>query len=101
MASASVPSGFRRFHGLTVPESFTPAPNTSESREVVYGSIINTARAFMRFQDLDITVEGAENYPTDSGAMIVVNHTGYFDFVYSGIPAYLNGRRLVRFMAKQ
>lgn len=101
MASAPVPSGFRRLHGFTVPDSFTPAPNTAESREVVYSSIINTARAFMRFQKLDITVEGAENYPTETGAMIVVNHTGYFDFVYSGVPAFLNGGRLVRFMAKQ
>ena len=52
-------------------------------------------------QRLDVEIIGAENIPAEGGAMIAVNHTGYWDFVYGGIPAHFNGRRLVRFMAKK
>lgn len=96
------PTKFTKYRGFTVPASFRPAAKTAEAKEWFYGrTIIPTAQAYMRFQGLDITVEGAEHMPTDGGAMVAVNHTGYFDFVYGGIPAYLNGRRLVRFMAKK
>lgn len=93
---------FKKFKGFTVPADYRPAPPTAEAKEWFYGgTILRVARAYMRFQGLDITVEGAENMPLEGGAMVAVNHTGYFDFVYGGIPAFLHGRRLVRFMAKQ
>ena len=95
-------SKYTKIKGFTVPKSFAPAPLTAEAKEWFYGrTILPAAIGYMRFQGLDITVEGAENMPVDGGAMVPVNHTGYFDFVYGGIPAFLNGRRLVRFMAKK
>ena len=95
-------SKYTKIKGFTVPKSFRPAALTAEAKEWFYGrTILPAAITYMRFQGLDITVEGAENMPVDGGAMVAVNHTGYFDFVYGGIPAFLNGRRLVRFMAKK
>lgn len=94
--------GWKMLYGFRVPAGFREPAKTDEAKEWFYGgTILRVARAYMRFQGLDITVEGAENMPVDGGAMVAVNHTGYFDFVYGGIPAYLNGRRLVRFMAKK
>ncbi|APT91516.1 hypothetical protein CSPHI_11705 [Corynebacterium sphenisci DSM 44792] len=101
MSKRPVPAGYRRDRGFLVPESFRPAPPTEEAREPFYSWVIRTARRYMRFQGLEMTVDGAEHYPVDSGAMIVGNHTGYFDFVHFGVPAFLNGGRLVRFMAKK
>ena len=33
--------------------------------------------------------------------MVAINHTGYLDFTLAGIPAFLQGKRKVRFMAKK
>ena len=52
-------------------------------------------------QNLDVRIVAPENIPATGGAMIAINHTGYWDFVYGGIPAHFNGNRLVRFMAKK
>ncbi len=53
-------------------------------------------------QGLRITVTGVENLPTSGGAVIAINHTGYLDFTFAGLPAYQQGLgRKVRFMAKQ
>lgn len=95
--------GWKKMFGIfRVPADYEAPPLTEEAREWFYGgTILRVARLFMGFQGLDITVEGAENIPVDGGAVIPVNHTGYLDFVYGGIPAFLNGRRLVRFMAKK
>ena len=93
---------YTKIRGFAVPKSFRSAPLTDEAKEVLYGRItLPVAIAYMRFQGLDITADGAEHMPVDGGAMVAVNHTGYFDFVYAGIPAFLNGRRLIRFMAKK
>ncbi|WP_448852606.1 lysophospholipid acyltransferase family protein [Corynebacterium sp. 335C] len=93
---------WKTLHGFRVPAGYSEPEKTDEAKEWFYGGLIlRVARWYMRFQGLDITVEGSENMPVDGGAMVAVNHTGYFDFVYGGIPAYLNGRRLVRFMAKK
>lgn len=93
---------YKVIRGFKVPTSFEPAPDTKEAKEWFYGGmILPFAVNYLRFQGLDMTVEGAEKIPTTGGAIIVSNHTGYFDFVYDGIPAFLNGKRLVRFMSKQ
>ena len=76
-------------------------PRTAEWREPFYRGIIEIAKGFLTFQGLKMTIHGAENMPTEGGAMIACNHLGYFDFIYDGIPAHLHGRRLVRFMAKK
>lgn len=88
---------------IHLPDDFTPAPKHREAKELVYGRIIiPLAKLWMKYvQRLDVEIIGAENIPAEGGAMIAVNHTGYWDFVYGGIPAHFNGRRLVRFMAKK
>ena len=56
----------------------------------------------MKFgQRLQFFVKNPEKVPREGGAMLAVNHTGYWDFVYGPIPAHFNGGRLVRFMAKK
>lgn len=70
--------------------------------EPVYGTVIQIARMVWRIQGLKITVSGAENLPKTGGAVIAINHTGYLDFTFAGLPAYQQGLgRKVRFMAKQ
>ncbi len=70
--------------------------------EPVYGTIIQLARLVWRAQGLKITVSGVEHVPTSGGAVIAINHTGYLDFTFAGLPAYEQGLgRKVRFMAKQ
>ena len=70
--------------------------------EPVYGTVINLARCVWRLQGLKFTVTGVENLPVTGGAVIAINHTGYFDFTFAGLPAFRQGRgRKVRFMAKR
>ncbi len=70
--------------------------------EPVYGTVIQLARLVWRIQGLKITVAGVENSPKSGGAVLAINHTGYLDFTFAGLPAYKqrHGRK-VRFMAKQ
>ncbi len=70
--------------------------------EPAYATCILLARTIWRLQGLKITVSGAENLPTSGGAVVAINHTGYLDFTFAGLPAYQQGLgRKVRFMAKQ
>ena len=65
--------------------------------EPVYGTIIKLARLTWRLQGLRFTVIGVENLPAAGGAVIAINHTGYFDFTFAGLPAFQQGlRRKVR-----
>lgn len=84
-------------------KDFTPSSGHPESKEPVYGrTIIPLAKLWMKFgQRLQVFVKNPENIPREGGAMIAVNHTGYWDFIYAPIPAHFNGGRLVRFMAKK
>lgn len=67
-----------------------------------YRTIARIARVAWRLQGLKITVTGAENLPASGGAVIAINHTGYLDFTFAGLPAYsLRPTRWVRFMAKK
>lgn len=86
-----------------LPATFTAPRKHRENSEMPYGRIIvPLAKAWMRWvQRLEVVILHPENIPTEGGAMIAVNHTGYWDFVYGGIPAHFNGGRLVRFMAKK
>lgn len=47
-----------------------------------------------------LDVVGAEHIPRTGGAVLAINHTSYLDFALGGVPADRQGRRLVRFMAK-
>ena len=70
--------------------------------EPVYGTVIALVRTVWRVQGLRFTVIGQENMPATGGAVIAINHTGYLDFTFAGLPAYQQHRaRKVRFMAKQ
>ena len=69
--------------------------------EPVYGSVIRIALGLWAAEGLKFEVTGAENVPRTGGAVIALNHTGYMDFTYAGLPAWINGKRKVRFMAKK
>lgn len=70
--------------------------------EPVYGTVIQLARFMWRVQGLRITVTGVDNIPASGGGVVAINHTGYLDFTFAGLPAYKQGLgRKVRFMAKQ
>ncbi|MEO6019927.1 MAG: lysophospholipid acyltransferase family protein, partial [Knoellia sp.] len=68
--------------------------------EPVYTPVINTARLVFAAQGLKFRIEGEDNVPLTGGAVMAINHTGYFDFTYAGLAA-LKSKRLVRFMAKK
>jgi 1-acyl-sn-glycerol-3-phosphate acyltransferase len=68
--------------------------------EPVYRGVIAFARSLFAAQGLRITIRGQENVPRAGGAVMAINHTGYFDFTYAGLSALRSGR-LVRFMAKK
>lgn len=68
--------------------------------EPLYFSIIGVARTLFFLEGLKFTVKGAENIPATGGAVLAVNHTGYMDFTYAGLPVR-TPRRYIRFMAKQ
>lgn len=78
------------------------ADHPEESKERFYnGFIIRVLKAVLRAQGIKVTVIGAENLPTIGGALLAMNHTGYYDFIFGEIPGHVRGRRLVRFMAKK
>ncbi|MCX5042272.1 1-acyl-sn-glycerol-3-phosphate acyltransferase [Aldersonia sp. NBC_00410] len=66
----------------------------------VYRTAIGLARAVFFLQGLTFTVHGAENVPAKGGAVIAINHTGYMDFTYAGLPVR-TPKRYIRFMAKK
>lgn len=68
--------------------------------EPVYTPVIGFARLLFAAQGLKMTLSGLEHVPATGGAVMAVNHTGYFDFTYAGL-AGVEAGRLVRFMAKK
>ncbi|MFZ2175689.1 MAG: lysophospholipid acyltransferase family protein [Rhodococcus sp. (in: high G+C Gram-positive bacteria)] len=68
--------------------------------EPVYRTIIGIARTVFAFEGLKFTVKGEEHIPASGGAVIAINHTGYMDFTYAGLPVR-SVKRYVRFMAKK
>jgi 1-acyl-sn-glycerol-3-phosphate acyltransferase len=68
--------------------------------EFPYTPVLGLARTVFFLQGLRFTLVGEENVPTVGGAVMAINHTGYFDFTYAGLAAR-RSRRLVRFMAKK
>jgi len=94
---------FTKRAGFYVPRELPEVPDHPvEATERPYnGIIIPIAKALMKAQGIRLTVFGAENIPLQGPALLAVNHTGYYDFIFGGIAAHLRGRRLVRFMAKK
>ncbi|GAB2525300.1 lysophospholipid acyltransferase family protein [Nocardia heshunensis] len=68
--------------------------------EPVYYPVIGLARTIFALQGLKFTVKGEDNIPATGGAVIAINHTGYMDFTYAGLPARAT-KRYIRFMAKK
>ncbi len=69
--------------------------------EFVYRPVIVFAKSFFASLGVRLDVVGSSNIPLTGGAVLAINHTSYLDFAFSGIPADMHGKRLVRFMAKQ
>ncbi|AXK31996.1 1-acyl-sn-glycerol-3-phosphate acyltransferase [Streptomyces armeniacus] len=68
--------------------------------ELVYPPVIGVARTFFKALDLRFDMQGTENVPRRGGAVLVSNHIGYLDFIFTGLAAR-PAKRLVRFMAKE
>ncbi|BAH52172.1 lysophospholipid acyltransferase family protein [Rhodococcus opacus] len=68
--------------------------------EPVYRTVIGIARTVFALEGLKFTVKGDQHIPATGGAVIAINHTGYMDFTYAGLPAR-RVKRYVRFMAKK
>lgn len=62
--------------------------------------VIGLARTLCSLQGLKFTLQGEDNVPRTGGAVMMINHLSYMDFVYAGFPARKH-KRLVRFMAKK
>ncbi len=67
--------------------------------DLVYPPIIASARVAFKLWGLKFTIIGAENVPTEGGAVIASNHVSYLDFIFVGFGAN-ESKRFVRFMAK-
>ncbi|GAA1475318.1 lysophospholipid acyltransferase family protein [Corynebacterium felinum] len=90
-----------RNHIFLVEENLAQLPAHPERKEPVYGCVIRLVIAMLRAQGIKVHIDGAENIPADGAALLAVNHTGYYDFIFAGTVARVRGGRLVRFMAKK
>lgn len=68
--------------------------------ELVYPPVIILIKSIWRYLGLRFDFQGQENIPAKGGAIMAINHVGYFDFALAGT-AVLPRKRLVRFMAKK
>ncbi|KQB83452.1 1-acyl-sn-glycerol-3-phosphate acyltransferase [Corynebacterium lowii] len=67
--------------------------------DMVYRGIVRVGRVVIAAQGLQMHVEGEDRIPRKGGAILVMNHSGYMDFVLGGYAPHLRGR-LVRYMTK-
>lgn len=65
----------------------------------VFRALELTAMSAVKVAGAAIDYAGLEHIPTDSGAVIAINHTGYVDFLPAALAVYRRGRRM-RFMIK-
>ncbi len=68
--------------------------------EPIYRTVAYLTLGLFKLRDVQVTVLGEENVPTSGGAVVVSNHTGYLDFIFTEYP-FLKFNRFVRFMAKK
>ena len=54
--------------------------------EPAYGTVIAGVRTLWRIQGLTFTITGTEHLPATGGAVVAINHTGYLDFTFAGLP---------------
>lgn len=69
------------------------------AKDFCYRQIVRAAKGVTVAQGLQMRVSGQENIPATGGAVLVLNHTGYMDFVLGGFLPRLR-HRLVRYLAK-
>ncbi|MGV1037805.1 MAG: lysophospholipid acyltransferase family protein [Candidatus Nanopelagicales bacterium] len=67
--------------------------------ELVYPPVIASMRVAFKLWGLRFDIVGADNIPTEGGAVLASNHVSYLDFIFCGFAADPS-HRLVRFMAK-
>lgn len=65
-----------------------------------YKAIIGLGHTWFRLMDFRFRVTGQEHVPRTGGAVLVVNHISYVDFIMAGYGARWS-KRLTRFMAKR
>ena len=68
--------------------------------DLVYPPVIVLVKSLWRYLGLTFNFQGDENVPRKGGAILAINHVGYFDFALTGTAALPAGR-YVRFMAKK
>lgn len=68
--------------------------------DFVYPPVILFIKSIWKYLDLRFAFSGEENIPQEGGAILAMNHIGYFDFAIVGTAA-LPKKRYVRFMAKK
>ena len=68
--------------------------------DLVYPPVIVLVKSLWRSLGLTFDFQGDENVPRKGGAILAINHVGYFDFALTGTAALPAGR-YVRFMAKK
>ena len=68
--------------------------------DLVYPPVIVLVKSLWRYLGLQFDFQGDENVPRKGGAILAINHVGYFDFALTGTAALPAGR-YVRFMAKK
>ncbi len=68
--------------------------------DLVYPPVIVLVKSLWRYLGLTFDFQGDENIPRKGGAILAINHVGYFDFALTGTAALPAGR-YVRFMAKK
>lgn len=67
----------------------------------MYRCVAHVGAGLVRALGLRLDVVGREHVPASGGGVVVMNHTGYLDFVLAALPFWQEQGRLVRFMAKQ
>lgn len=67
--------------------------------EPVYRSLEIAAHTLAAVQGMHLSIVDEHNVPSEGGAVIAVNHTGYVDFLPAALGVYRAGRR-VRYMIK-
>ncbi|MGZ8177552.1 lysophospholipid acyltransferase family protein [Williamsia sp. SKLECPSW1] len=67
--------------------------------EPVYRSLEIAAHTLAAAQGMRLTVVDEGNVPSEGGAVIALNHTGYVDFLPAALGVYRAGRR-IRYMIK-
>ena len=68
--------------------------------DFVYPPVVIFIKSVWKFLDLRFLFSGEENIPQEGGAILAINHIGYFDFAIVGT-GVLPKKRYVRFMAKK